>query len=64
HHASIIKEKYVQLKFIEISYQFIENAYDETADIFKLLDQKETDIFKVTEGVLNSEYKYAKSLVI
>lgn len=49
---------------IEISSQIIENAYDDTADIFKLLDQTETEIFKVTEGVLNSEYKDAKSLVM
>ncbi|MGV4528845.1 replicative DNA helicase [Ornithobacterium rhinotracheale] len=64
HHARIIQEKYVQRKLIEISSQIIENAYDDTADIFKLLDQTETEIFKVTEGVLNSEYKDAKSLVM
>ena len=38
YHARIILQKYIQRRLISISSDIIENAYDETADVFDLLD--------------------------
>lgn len=62
-HARVIQEKYVLRKLIEISSSIIDKAYDETTDIFELLDESESEIFKITDGSLKSEYKDSKSLV-
>ena len=37
-HARIILQKYIQRKLISISAEIIEEAYDETVDVFDLLD--------------------------
>ena len=37
-HARIILQKYIQRKLISISSEIIENAYDESTDVFELLD--------------------------
>lgn len=63
YHARIIQEKYVLRKLIEISSNIIDKAYEETTDIFNLLDESESEIFKITDGSLKSEYQDSKSLV-
>ena len=51
-HARIILQKYIQRKLISISSEIIEEAYDETVDVFDLLDDAETKLFEVTQGNL------------
>ncbi|MBV7440874.1 replicative DNA helicase [Weeksellaceae bacterium TAE3-ERU29] len=63
YHARVIQEKYVLRKLIEISSNIIDKAYNETTDIFDLLDESESEIFKITDGSLKSEYQDSKSLV-
>lgn len=62
-HARIIQEKYVLRKLIEISSNIIDKSYDETTDIFELLDESESEIFKITDGSLKSSYMDSKTLV-
>ena len=62
-HARVIQEKYVLRKLIEISANIIDKSYDETTDIFELLDESESEIFKITDGSLKSSYMDSKSLV-
>lgn len=62
-HARVIQEKYVMRKLIEISSNIIDKAYDETTDIFDLLDESESEIFKITDGSLKSSYSDSKTLV-
>jgi len=52
YHARIILQKYIQRKLISISSDIIENAYDETIDVFDLLDLAEGKLFEVTQGNL------------
>ena len=62
-HARIIIQKYIQRKLISISSEIIENAYDETSDVFDLLDDAESKLFEVTQGNLKKSSESAKDLV-
>lgn len=62
-HARIIIQKYIQRRLISISSEIIENSYDETADVFDLLDDAESKLFEVTQGNLKKSSESAKDLV-
>lgn len=62
-HSRIILEKYIQRTLITISSEIIENAYDETVDVFDLLDDAEGKLFEVTQGNLKKGAEKADSLV-
>ena len=62
-HARIVLQKYIQRKLITISNDIIEEAYDETTDVFDLLDSAETKLFEITQGSLNKNSESAESLV-
>ncbi|CAM1340471.1 MULTISPECIES: replicative DNA helicase [Tenacibaculum] len=62
-HSRIILEKYIQRRLITISSEIIENAYDETMDVFDLLDDAEGKLFEVTQGNLKKGAERADSLV-
>ena len=62
-HARIILQKFIQRKLISISSEIIENAYDETTDVFDLLDDAEGKLFEVTQGNLKKSSEDAGSLV-
>ncbi|MDP4601069.1 MAG: replicative DNA helicase [Polaribacter sp.] len=62
-HARIILQKYIQRKLISISSEIIESSYDETSDVFDLLDSAEAKLFEVTQGNLKKSSEDAGSLV-
>ena len=62
-HARIVLQKYIQRKLITISSEIIEEAYDETMDVFDLLDDAETKLFEVTQGNLKKSSESAQGLV-
>ncbi len=47
-HARIISQKYIQRELIRISTEIIADAYDETTDVFALLDKAESGLFGFT----------------
>jgi len=63
YHARIILQKYIQRKLISISSDIIESAYDETMDVFDLLDEAEAKLFEVTQGNLKKGSEDAGDLV-
>jgi len=62
-HARIIIQKYIQRRLISISSEIIDEAYDETSDVFDLLDAAETKLFEVTQGNLKKSSEAAEGLV-
>ena len=62
-HSRIILEKYIQRRLITISSEIIESAYNETVDVFDLLDDAEGKLFEVTQGNLKKGAERADSLV-
>ncbi|WP_027127173.1 replicative DNA helicase [Gelidibacter mesophilus] len=63
-HARIILQKFIQRSLIKISNEIIESAYDETKDVFDLLDQAEAKLYEVTQGNIKKSTETAQSLVI
>lgn len=63
-HARIILQKYIQRSLIKISNEIIEDAYDESTDVFDLLDNAEAKLYDVTQGNLKRSAETAQNLVI
>ena len=60
YHARIILQKFIQRSLIKISNEIIEEAYDETTDVFDLLDNAESKLYEVTQGNINEVLKLHK----
>ena len=54
-HARIISQKYIQRELIQISSEIITKAYDETSDIFDLLDSAEKSLFDIAQNNLRRD---------
>ncbi len=63
-HARIILQKFIQRSLIKISSEIIEDSYDETKDVFDLLDKAEAKLYEVTQGNIKKSSETAQSLVI
>lgn len=53
YHARIIAQKYIQRELIRISTETIKDAFEDTTDVFDLLDKAEQNLFSVTENNLS-----------
>jgi len=62
-HARIISQKYIQRELIRISSEIITDAYDETTDVFTLLDKAESSLFSVAEGNIRKNYESMSDLI-
>ena len=63
-HARIILQKFIQRSLIKISNEIIEEAYDETTDVFDLLDAAESKLYEVTQGNIKRSSETAQDLVM
>jgi len=63
-HARIILQKFIQRSLIKISNEIIEDSYDETKDVFDLLDRAESRLYDVTQGNIKKSSETAQDLVI
>ena len=63
-HSRIILQKFIQRSLIRISTEIIEDSYDETADVFDLLDKAESKLYEVTQGNIKRSSETAQSLVL
>ncbi|QRM87714.1 replicative DNA helicase [Lacinutrix sp. WUR7] len=63
-HARIILQKFIQRSLIKISSEIIEDSYDETQDVFDLLDRAESKLYEVTQGNIKKSSETAQDLVI
>lgn len=52
-HARIIAQKYIQRELIRVSTNIIHDAYEDTTDVFTLLDDAEKGLFSITEQNLS-----------
>jgi replicative DNA helicase len=52
YHARIVAQKHIQRELIRISTSTIKEAYEDTTDVFELLDKAEQDLFGVTQDNL------------
>ncbi|MFA6949463.1 MAG: replicative DNA helicase [Lentimicrobiaceae bacterium] len=62
-HTRIILQKFIQRELIRISSDIIRDAYEDTTDVFNLLDRAENELFSVGENNLRRNYADMQSLV-
>ncbi|RYZ22638.1 MAG: replicative DNA helicase [Chitinophagaceae bacterium] len=63
-HARIILQKFIQRELIRISGEIIGEAYEDSADVFDLLDQAESRIYEVTSTHLRNSYESIDSVLV
>ncbi len=62
-HARIILQKFIQRELIRISSEIIRDAYEDTTDVFNLLDKAENQLFSVGENNMRRNYLDMHSLI-
>ncbi len=63
-HARIILQKFIQRELIRISGEIIGDAYEDSTDVFDLLDQAESKIYEVTSNHLKNNYESIDSVLV
>jgi replicative DNA helicase len=63
-HARIILQKFIQRELIRISGEIIGEAYEESTDVFDLLDQAESKMYEVTSKHLKNNYESIDSALV
>jgi replicative DNA helicase len=64
YHARIITQKYIQRELIKVSTEIIRDSFEDTRDIFELLDTAERNLFDITDQNLNTAYERLGSLAV
>jgi replicative DNA helicase len=62
YHARIVSQKHIQRELIKVSTQIIKDAYEDTTDVFNLLDEAEKGLFDITQNNLSRNYESMGSL--
>jgi replicative DNA helicase len=57
YHARIIAQKHIQRELIGVSTRTIRDAYEDTTDVFNLLDEAEKGLFAITQNNLSRSYE-------
>ena len=60
-HARIVLQKFIQRELIRISGEIIGDAYEDSTDVFDLMDDAEGKIFEITNNFLKTDYQEMSS---
>ncbi len=63
YHARIIVEQSIKRELIRISSEIQKEAFEDTTDVFNLLDRMEQSLFQVSEANIRKEYDNMKNLM-
>jgi replicative DNA helicase len=61
-HARIIAQKFIQRELIRVSTTIIRDAFEDTTDVFDLLDTAEQGLFSIAEKNMSRGYEAMSSL--
>jgi replicative DNA helicase len=62
-HARIIIQKFIQRELIRVSSEIIREAFEDTTDVFDLLDKAETGLFAISETSIGKSYMDMQSII-
>lgn len=62
-HARVISEKYIKRELIRMSSEVIREAYDETKDVFDVLNTAEGELFKIAENNMGKHVDIMQNVV-
>jgi replicative DNA helicase len=63
-HSRIILQKFIQRELIRISGEIIGDAYEDSTDVFDLLDQAEGKMYEVTSKHLKNNYESIDAVLV
>src|ERR1700748_2756283 len=63
-HARIILQKFIQRELIRISGEIIGDAYEDSTDVFDLLDDAESKLFEITNNHLRKNFDTIDSVLV
>jgi len=63
YHARIVSEQAIKRDLISIASQIHKDAYEDTTDVFELLDKTEQKLYQVSESNIRKNYSEMRSLI-
>lgn len=63
-HARIILQKFIQRELIRISGEIISDAFEDSADVFDLLDDAESKLYQITSNHLKKDFDSIDSVLV
>jgi replicative DNA helicase len=63
YHARVIMEMAIKRTLIEVASQIHHDAYEDTTDVFELLDKTEQSVFEISDSNLRKNYDNMKNLM-
>src|ERR1700710_46947 len=63
-HSRIILQKFIQRELIRISGEIIGDAYEDSTDVFDLLDEAETKLFEITNNNLRKNFDSIDTVLV
>lgn len=64
YHARIIAQKHIQRELIRVSTNIINDSFEDTKDVFQLLDDAESSLFEITQQNLNRSFEDLGTLAL
>lgn len=62
-HARIVAQKYLQRELIRISTETIKTAYEDSTDVFELLDETTKNIFEILDSNVRKQHDKMSTLI-
>ena len=63
-HCRIVLQKFIQRELIRISGEIIGDAYEDSTDVFDMLDEAETKLFEITNNHLRKNFDSIDSVLV
>lgn len=63
-HSRIVMEKFIQRELIRISGSIISDAYEDSSDVFDLLDKAESGLYEITDKHLRKNFRSLKDVMV
>lgn len=62
-HARIVLEKYIQRELIRISTDTIQNSYEDSVDVFELLNKAEQNLFSISQTNIRKDFEPIRPII-
>src|SRR4051812_17453079 len=63
-HSRIVLQKFIQRELIRISGEIISDSYEDSTDVFDLLDEAETKLFEITNNHLRKNFASIDTVLV
>ena len=62
-HARIVLEKYLQRELIRISTDTLQHSYEDTSDVFELLNKAEQNLFSISQTNIRKDFEHIQQIM-